>query len=268
MRPIFRYLCIFLLIFYNSSIAKEFLIVQSTTSTANTGLLEYLGDLFFEDTGIEIRAVAVGTGQAIKNSMRGDGDVLLVHDKIKELKFVKDGFGVKRHDLMYNDFIFVGPKTDPENIKKSKTVLEVIDKLSKGKTRFISRDDNSGTHSKELKLWKLSKARLSSDFYIKSGAGMASTINMAAEMQAYTITDRGSWISHNNKGSLALLYENDNLLFNPYGIIAINPKKFPNTKYNNAKKFIEWILSKKIQNLIELFKVNGEQIFFTYKVNK
>ena len=197
---------IFILIitlFVSNTFARDYIIVQSTTSTANTGLLDLLSEEFFQDTGIEVRAVAVGTGTAIVNARKGDGDVLMVHSKVDELKFVQDGFGVERYDLMFNDFVILGPNNDPAKIKDKKNILEVMIVLSSPDYKFISRDDYSGTHKKELSLWQESGISIPTDSsYIKSGSGMASTINIANEMQAYVLTDRGTWIAFQNKNNL------------------------------------------------------------------
>ena len=245
--------------------ARDYIIVQSTTSTANTGLLDLLSEKFLEETGIEVRAVAVGTGTAIANAKKGDGDVLMVHAKQDELKFVEEGYGVERFDLMYNDFVIVGPKNDPANIKDENQIADVMKKLSSPSFKFISRDDNSGTHKKELSLWKIIGIQ-SPDHssYIKTGSGMANTINVAAEMQGYILTDRGTWISFTNKNNLAILFEGDSALFNPYGIIAVNPKKFPHVEYEKSQQFINWILNGKGNELIKAYSIDGQQLFFTY----
>jgi tungstate transport system substrate-binding protein len=245
--------------------ARDYIIVQSTTSTANTGLLDLLSEKFLEETGIEIRAVAVGTGTAIANAKKGDGDVLMVHAKQDELKFVEEGYGVERFDLMYNDFVIVGPKNDPANIKDENEIAGVMKKLSSPSFKFISRDDNSGTNKKELSLWKIIGIQ-SPDHssYIKTGSGMANTINVAAEMQGYILTDRGTWISFTNKNDLAILFEGDSALFNPYGIIAVNPKKFPHVEYEKSQEFIDWLLVGTGNDLIKNYKINGQQLFFTY----
>ena len=245
--------------------ARDYIVVQSTTSTANTGLLDLLSEKFLEETGIEVRAVAVGTGTAIANAKKGDGDVLMVHAKQDELKFVEEGYGVERFDLMYNDFVIVGPKNDPANIKDENQIADVMKKLSSPSFKFISRDDNSGTNKKELSLWKIIGIQ-SPDHssYIKTGSGMANTINVAAEMQGYILTDRGTWISFTNKNNLAILFEGDSALFNPYGIIAVNPKKFPHVEYEKSQEFIDWLLVGTGNDLIKNYKINGQQLFFTY----
>ena len=187
-----------------------------------------------------MRAVAVGTGTAIANAKKGDGDILIVHSKLDELNFIEEGFGVERFDLMYNDFIIVGPKNDPANISNKKDIADVMKQLASSKYKFISRDDNSGTHKKELLLWKIAGLQVPKDnSYLKTGSSMANAINVAAEMQAYLLTDRGTWISFKNKNNLKILFEKNESLFNPYGVIAINPKKFPHVEYQKSKKFIK-----------------------------
>lgn len=253
------------LLLFSNALARDYIIVQSTTSTANTGLLDVLSKNFLEETGIEVRAVAVGTGTAIANAKKGDGDVLMVHAKADEIKFVEEGYGVERFDLMYNDFVIVGPKDDPAGISKLNNIQDVMTVLSSDEYKFISRDDNSGTHKKELSLWKL--ANLSPEdnaSYIKTGSGMANTINVASEMNAYVLTDRGTWISFANKKDLQILYEGDEALFNPYGLIAVNPKMFPHVEFEKANLFIEWLINGKGNKIIQNFKIDGQQLFFTY----
>ena len=260
-----KILFLILILSISNSFSRDYIVVQSTTSTANTGLLDVLSEEFFQDTGIEIRAVAVGTGTAISNAKKGDGDVLLVHSKIDELNFVQDGFGVERFDLMYNDFVIVGPNHDPAKIKDKKNISEVMKTLSNPNYKFISRDDFSGTHKKELSLWHESEISVPSDSsYIKSGSGMASTINIASEMQSYTLTDRGTWIAFQNKNNLDILFENDKSLFNPYGVIAVSPKKFPHVEYEKSNRFIEWLLEGRGNNIISNYTIEGQKLFFTY----
>tara|TARA_B100000963_G_scaffold352015_1_gene364545 strand:+ start:215 stop:1012 length:798 start_codon:yes stop_codon:yes gene_type:complete len=252
-------------LFVSNTFSRDYIIVQSTTSTANTGLLDLLSEEFFQDTGIEVRSVAVGTGTAIANARKGDGDVLIVHSKVDELKFVQDGFGVERYDLMYNDFVIVGPNNDPALIKNKKNILEVMIALSSPDYKFISRDDYSGTHKKELSLWQESGLSIPTDnSYIKSGSGMASTINIANEMQSYVLTDRGTWIAFQNKNNLEILFENDKLLFNPYGIIVVSPKKYPHIEYKKSNIFVEWLLEGRGNNIINNYNIEGQKLFFTY----
>ena len=266
MRHIFNYLFLFIIIFSSSISARDYLIIQSTTSTVSTGLLEYLGDEFFKETGIEIRTVGVGTGQAIKNATRGDADILLVHSKKDEIKFIEEGLGIKRFDLMYNDFVIVGPRADPAKIKNLKDLKSILKILSSGNFKFISRDDNSGTHKKEVSLWsKFNFNFEEKGWYIKTGSGMISTLNIASEMNAYTITDRATWITFKNKNFLEVLFEKDENLFNPYGIIVLNPENYPHVELEKSNQFINWLLSNQGKNLIKNFKVSNNQLFFIYE---
>ena len=260
------FVIIILLFFLNSSIANEFLIMQSTTSTANTGLLDKISEEFKKDTGIELRTVAVGTGQALQNARNGDADIVMVHSKIDEIQFIKDGFGLERIEFMYNDFLLVGPDSGSLKISTKDSITDALKSISENSLMFISRDDLSGTHKKELMLWEMTGIMpFKSNWYIKSGSGMLSTLNIASELNAYLITDRGTWISFDKKKDLKIIYEKDKLLNNPYSIIALNPKKFPHVKYNKAKIFIDWILGDKGHQIINNFKINGQQLFFTYK---
>ena len=257
-----QFLIIFFFVF-NPLLSREYIVLQSTTSTANTGLLEILSDNFFKETGIEVRAIAVGTGTAIQNAKRVDGDLILVHSKTDEIDFVKEGYGVERFDLMYNDFVIVGPSSDPAKIENASSLKEIMNILHSSDTKFISRDDNSGTHKKELSLWKNANLLLpSSNFYIKTGTGMANTLNIASEMQAYTLTDRGTWITFKNKKNLRILFDKDSSLYNPYGIIALNPIKFPHVEYEKSTRFIDWLINGNGKLLIENFEVNHQKIFF------
>ncbi len=239
--------------------------VASTTSTENSGLFKYLLPLFQKKTGINVRVVAVGTGQAIKLAENGDADVLFVHHRASEEKFVTQGYGVKRFDVMYNDFVIVGPKQDPAKIKGKKDAATVLNKIAKSKTQFVSRGDNSGTHKKELELWRASKTDPKSgsgQWYLEAGAGMGAVLNMAAARNAYTLTDRGTWLSFNNKRDLKILIEGDKRLFNPYGIILVNPKRFKHIKANHGQAFIDWLISPEGQAAIAAYQVDGEQLFY------
>jgi tungstate transport system substrate-binding protein len=244
---------------------EKFIIVQSTTSTANSGLLDHILPIFQEKTGIEVRVVAVGTGQAIKNAQNGDGDVLLVHAKPAEEKFVAEGFGVERFDLMYNDFVFVGPENDPAGIGGSGNAQEALKAIAAIPALFASRGDDSGTHKKELALWKaarLDPTAASGTWYRETGSGMGATLNAAVGMGAYTMSDRATWITFKNKGSFKILVEGDETLFNQYGVILVNPERFANVKAAEGQAFIDWLLSKEGQAAIASFKVDGQQLFF------
>jgi tungstate transport system substrate-binding protein len=241
------------------------IIVQSTTSTQNSGLYDYLLPLFKDDTGITVNVVAVGTGQAIKNARNCDGDVLLVHAKPAEEKFVADGFGVERTDLMYNDFIIVGPPSDPAGVKGMTDAPSALKKIAGAEATFASRGDDSGTHKKEKALWKaagVDPTSASGDWYRETGSGMGATLNAGVGMGAYVMTDRATWISFKNKGDFEILVEGDEALFNQYGVILVNPDKCPSVKADLGQQFIDWLLSKKGQETIAAYQVDGQQLFF------
>ncbi|MEX0343830.1 MAG: substrate-binding domain-containing protein [Rhizobiaceae bacterium] len=248
-----------------TSAESEFIIVQSTTSTQNSGLYEYLAPKVLEETGVEIRVVAVGTGQAIKNAQNCDGDVLLVHAKAAEEKFVAGGFGGPRHDLMYNDFVIVGPDDDPAGVAGSSDIIEALGKLFAARGPFVSRGDDSGTHKKEMQLWSsaaLDPEPASGDWYRETGSGMGATLNIAAGMGAYTMTDRATWLTFGNKKNLKIVVEGDDRLFNQYGIMPVSKQNCPNVKANSGQRFVDWMLSPQGQSAIAAYKVNGEQLFF------
>ncbi len=241
------------------------ILLQSTTSTANSGLYDHILPMFTEKTGIKVNVVAVGTGQAIKNAQNGDGDVLLVHAKPDEEKFVADGYGVERFDVMYNDFIIVGPASDPAGIDGMKDTLAALTKITDAGAKFASRGDNSGTHKMELALWKdagIDPTAASGGWYRETGSGMGATLNAAVGMGAYALTDRGTWISFKNKGDYKILVEGDPKLFNQYGIILVNPEKHAKVKADEGQAFIDWILSDEGQTAIASYKLDGEQLFF------
>jgi tungstate transport system substrate-binding protein len=244
---------------------QQSIIVQSTTSTQNSGLYDYLLPIFTKKTGIKVNVVAVGTGQAIKNAKNGDGDVLLVHAKPDEEKFVAEGYGVKRYDLMYNDFIIVGPAKDPAHVGGMKNPVAALRKIAKRKALFASRGDNSGTYKKEMALWKaagINPDKASGSWYRETGSGMGATLNTAIGMGAYTLTDRGTWISFKNRDHFKILVQGDKRLFNQYGIMLVNPKKYPNVKVKAGETFINWLLSPEGQRTIASYKVDGQQLFF------
>ena len=248
----------------SATAADKFITVASTTSTANSGLFDDILPKFTEKTGIEVRVVAVGTGQAIRQAMNGDADVLFVHHKPSEEKFVAEGFGVERFDVMYNDFIVVGGKDDPAGVKGMKDAPAAFKKIAEAEAAFASRGDNSGTNKKELELWKAAGVDVkaaSGSWYRETGSGMGATLNTAAGMDAYALTDRGTWLSFKNRGNLAVLVEGDPVLFNQYGIILVNPKKHAHVKTDLSQQFIDWVLSDEGQKAIGDFKINGEQLF-------
>jgi tungstate transport system substrate-binding protein len=238
------------------------ILVQSTTSTQNSGLYDYLIPKFEAETGMQVAVVAVGTGQAIRNAMNGDADVLLVHAMQSELKFVEQGFGVQRYDVMYNDFVLIGPKDDPAKIAGINTVSEALNALQESGQRFISRGDDSGTHKKELRLWQAADVQPEGKWYVETGSGMGATIRMAVEMNGYTLTDRATWIAFNGKEDHRILLSGQNELFNQYGVIAVNPGKHPHVNQTGAEAFITWLLSAHGQQMIAEFKVQGQQLFF------
>jgi len=243
----------------------KYIIVQSTTSTENSGLFKHLLPLFTKKTGIEVRVVAVGTGQAIKNAQNGDGDVLLVHAKADEEKFVAAGWGVRRYDLMYNDFVLIGPAGDPARIAGMKDTVAVFKKIAAAKAPFVSRGDDSGTHKAELALWKQASVDFkaaSGTWYREAGQGMGATINMAVGMGGYVLTDRATWSAFKNRGDHRIAVEGDPKLFNQYGVILVNPAKHPKVKAKEGQAFIDWLLSGEGQNAIKAFEINGEQQFF------
>ncbi len=238
----------------------------STTSTQNSGLFDYLLPIVERETGVKVDVVAVGTGAALEIGKRGDADVLLVHAKDDELKLVREGYFVNRHDVMYNDFVIVGPPDDPANIKGLKSAVEAFRKISAAKVPFVSRGDNSGTNKKELKIWK--KADMipkGNRWYLEVGQGMGKTLRIANEKRAYTLTDRGTWLALKDRERLDLqvLVEGDRMLFNQYGVMAVNPQRHSYVKYNEAMKFINFLVSEKGQKAIADFKDSrGNQLFY------
>jgi tungstate transport system substrate-binding protein len=242
-----------------------FITVQSTTSTQNSGLLDYILPKFTERTGIEVRVVAVGTGQAIKNAMNGDGDVLLVHARAAEEKFVAGGFGVKRHDLMYNDFVIAGPAADPAKVGGKEDAVAALEGIAAARATFASRGDDSGTHKKELRLWReagLDVTSASGGWYRETGSGMGATLNIAIGMGAYVMTDRATWIAFKNKGGFKVLVEGDEALFNQYGVTMVDPARLRNPKTDWSRGFVDWLLSNEGQAAIASYRVDGKQLFF------
>lgn len=245
--------------------SDPFIILQSTTSTEQSGLFRHILPLFKSKTGIDVRVVAVGTGQALKNAERGDGDVVLVHAKTAEEKFVADGFGVKRFEVMYNDFVVVGPSSDPAKVKGSKDVAAALKAIAAAKAPFASRGDDSGTHKAELDLWKaagIDVKAASGDWYRSTGSGMGPTLNAASGMNAYALTDRGTWLAFKNRGALEIVVEGDRKLFNQYGVILVNPAKHPHVKAKEGQAFIDWLVGPDGQSAIRSYKIEGEPLFF------
>jgi tungstate transport system substrate-binding protein len=241
------------------------IIVASTTSTEQSGLFGYLLPRFSATTGIAVKVVAVGTGQALDIGRRGDADVVFVHDRTAEEKFLGEGFGVRRFDVMYNDFVIVGPKADPAHIAGDKDVTAALRAIAVGKAPFISRGDRSGTHEAELRLWReagIDLDAIKGYWYREIGQGMGAALNMASATNAYLLTDRGTWLSFKNRGDLIVLTEGDKRLFNQYGVMLVNPLKHPTVKVKEGQAFIDWLISPEGQTTIADYKVNGEQLFF------
>jgi len=241
------------------------LLLQSTTSTANSGLYDYLLPLYEEDSGIKVNVVAVGTGQAIRNAQNCDADVLLVHAKSAEEKFVAKGYGVERFDLMYNDFVIVGPANDPAELKPGKNVTEAMQSIAASGSLFASRGDDSGTHKKELSLWEASGIDIQNsdiNWYRSTGSGMGATLNTSVGLSAYTLTDRATWISFKNKADFSIAVEGDPALFNQYGVIMVNPEKCPSVNAVAGQAFIKWLRSAETQTAIANYTMNGQQLFF------
>jgi tungstate transport system substrate-binding protein len=244
---------------------EKFITLQSTTSTENSGLLSYLLPQFTKKTGVEVRTVAVGTGQALKNARNGDGDVLLVHAREAEEDFVAAGYGVERFDLMYNDFILLGPANDPAKVKEAEDVSDALKRIAESKSTFVSRGDDSGTHKKEMKLWAgaaIDPTGASGTWYREAGSGMGATINTAVGLNGYVLTDRATWISFNNKSGHTIVFEDSPPMFNQYGIIQVNPERHPHVKAKQAKALVDWMLSPEGQGAIAAYRVDGQQLFF------
>ena len=248
----------------NASGEKE-IICSSTTSTDNSGLFSYLLPMFEKKTGIKVKVVARGTGAAIEMGKRGDADMILVHAKEQELKAFEEGYFVDRHDLMYNDFVIIGPDNDPAKIKGLKTAEEAFRKIASSEISFVSRGDNSGTHTKELAIWKKAGTEPKGQkWYLEVGQGMEKTQRIANEKRAYTLTDRGTWLATKDKDKLEMIIvlEGDPILFNQYGVMAVNPEKHKHVKYKESMEFINWLISKEGQQVIGSFKdKNGNQLF-------
>jgi tungstate transport system substrate-binding protein len=244
---------------------ERFITVASTTSTEQSGLFGYLLPLFEQKTGIKVRVVAVGTGQALDLARRGDADVVFVHARAAEEKFLSEGHGVKRYPVMYNDFVLVGPKTDPAKVGRSKDILEALGKIQTAGAPFVSRGDKSGTHLAELDLWKAAGVDIDTvkgPWYRETGQGMGPALNTAASMNAYILTDRGTWLSFKNRGDLTILVEGDKRLFNQYGVMLVNPDKHPTVKKELGQMFVDWVISPEGQKAIADYKINGEQLFY------
>lgn len=245
-----------------SAIASERVLLQSTTSTQNSGLYDYLLPKFTEQTGIAVDVVAVGTGQALRNARNGDADLLIVHSKPDEDAFVAEGFGLARHDLMYNDFVVIGPKSDPANVRAATTVAQVLDSIHQNKSIFVSRGDDSGTHKKELRLWSDAGLAPEGSWYREIGSGMGATLRMTIEVQGYTISDRATWLAFADKRDAEILFQGDPPLFNQYSVIVVNPDRHPHIHLDEATAFQDWLLSDAGQQIIASYTRSGEQLFF------
>jgi len=243
----------------------RFITVSSTTSTEQSGLFKHILPVFTKKTGIEVRVVALGTGQALDMARRGDADVVFVHDRAAEEKFVAEGFGVGRREVMYNDFVLIGPKADPAKVGGGKDILDALRKVRDAQAAFVSRADKSGTHAAEVRYWKdagIDIATQKGPWYRETGSGMGPALNTASSMNAYILADRGTWLSFKNRGELVVLVEGDRRLFNQYGVMLVNPAKHPHVKQAEGQAFVEWVLSDEGQQAIASYKVGGEQLFF------
>jgi tungstate transport system substrate-binding protein len=244
---------------------EQFITVASTTSTEESGLFGHLLPAFTKKSGIQVRVIAVGTGQALKIGEHGDADVVFVHDRPAEFAFVERGYAVDRHEVMYNDFILVGPAHDPAHVGGGKDIVAALQKIAEAKAAFVSRGDDSGTNKAELRFWKeagIDPKASGQGWYRDTGSGMGPTLNTAAAMDGYTLCDRGTWLNFKNRQNLKIVVEGDRLLFNQYGVMLVNPAKYPHVKQELGRKFIEWIISPEGQQTIADYKINGEQLFF------
>ena len=240
------------------------IVMASTTSTEQSGLFRHLLPIFKAATGIDVRVVALGTGQALDTARRGDADIVFVHDQPAEEKFVAEGWGLKRHPVMYNDFIVLGPKADPAGVRGN-DVAAALKKLGASSQAFVSRGDKSGTHAAELRFWKLAGLDIASIkpvAYKECGCGMGPALNIASSMNGYVLADRGTWLNFKNRGDLAVLVERDKRLFNQYGVIVVNPARHPHSKATLAQAFVDWVVSAAGQAAIASYRIGGEQLFF------
>ncbi len=241
------------------------IVVASTTSTQDSGLFDHILPVFEEKTGIDVKIVAQGTGQALDTGRRGDADVVFVHAKAQEEKFVEEGFATERFDVMYNDFVLIGPKSDPAGISGTEDIAAALTAIEDKEAPFVSRGDKSGTHSAELRLWKeagLDIETAKGQWYKEIGQGMGAALNTASAMNAYVLSDRGTWLSFKNRGDLDVVVEGDKRLFNQYGVMLVNPEKHPSVKAEAGKAFIDWLISPEGQASIGEYKIDGQQLFF------
>ena len=234
--------------------------LATTTSTENSGLLSYLLPVFEKRSGIPVHVIAVGTGKALRIARAGDVDLVMVHARPAEQRFVADGHGVDRREFMYNDFVIVGPRSDPAGVGETDSIMEAMERIASS-GRFLSRGDDSGTHKKELALWDMIDRKPGGDWYVESGLGMGKVLQMASELDAYTMTDRGTWLAYRGRLELSLLLQGDPPLFNPYGVIAVNPQRHPHVNYAGATALIDWLASAEGQKLIARYSVAGQVLF-------
>ena len=265
MVTMFRALLIFAALALPVHAQQRFITLASTTSTEQSGLFKHLLPIFENKTGIQVRVVALGTGQSLDMGKRGDADVVFVHAKPLEEKFVAEGFGVKRFEVMYNDFVLVGPKSDPAKVGGTRDIVAAMQKIRGTQATFVSRGDKSGTHFAELELWKLAGIDIAKDkgaWYRDTGSGMGPTLNTAAGMNGYALADRGTWLSFKNRGDLVISVEGDQRLFNQYGVMLVNPARHPHVKKDMGQAFVDWVISPEGQAAIAGYKIGGEQLFF------
>jgi tungstate transport system substrate-binding protein len=263
-RRLLAALCLALIAF-GAPAQQRHITVASTTSTEQSGLFGHILPVFEKKTGIQVRVVALGTGQALDLARRGDADVVFVHAKAAEEKFIAEGYGLKRLPVMYNDFVVIGPQTDPARIAGGKDILEALRQIRKAQAAFVSRGDRSGTHMAELALWKaagIDLATAKGAWYRDTGQGMGPALNTAASMNAYLLADRGTWLAFKNRGALKIVIEGDKRLFNQYGVMLVNPARHPHVKKDLGEAFVDWVVSREGQKAIAGYKINGEQLFF------
>ncbi|NOX72297.1 MAG: solute-binding protein [Alphaproteobacteria bacterium] len=246
---------------------EKFFVLASTTSTQNSGLFDVILPIFTAETGIQVRVVAVGTGQALRIARNGDADALLVHHRPSEDAFIAQGYGIERRDIMYNDFVIVGPANDPANVRSAPDAPSALAMIANSGASFASRGDDSGTNKKEIELWRAAGITPKGAWYLETGSGMGATLNLASARQIYTLTDRGTWITFGNKGGMKLLFSGDKALFNPYGYILVDPKRFPHVKVDMARAFSDWLISGEGQKAIGDFRIEGFQAFCPNALN-
>lgn len=264
MRKLFSVLAVMgmFLVLYAPVQAENRLKMATTTSTENSGLLDVLLPPFEKANSVKVDVIAVGTGKALKLGQNGDVDVVFVHARPAEDKFVAAGYGVDRKDVMHNDFVVAGPKSDPAKLKEAKSAIDAFKRLALGKAEFVSRGDDSGTNKKEKAIWKAAGITPKAKWYVEAGQGMGAVLQMADQKKAYTLTDRGTYLAMKDKIALPIVFQGDKILFNPYGIIAVNPKRHPDANYEMAKKFIQYVTSPEGQKIIAGFKKGGQQLFY------